>query len=57
MEYLNLPKIRIKPHKEKSLNMDDYLKFVINNLKYTINIKLIRKSKKNLFVNLPFVLE
>jgi len=57
MEYLNLPKIRIKPHKEKSLNMDDYLKFVINNLKYTINIKIIRKSKKNLFVNLPFVLE
>ena len=39
---------------KKWLPMDDYIKFVQFNLKYTVNIKTVRKWKKELAVNVPF---
>ncbi|MBN1354542.1 MAG: hypothetical protein JW994_07745 [Candidatus Omnitrophica bacterium] len=58
MEHFNLPVFREKIHKEKRLTMDGYLKFVLNNLKYTINIPAARKLKENnLLTGRKFVLK
>jgi len=56
MEHFNLPIIKGKAHKEKHLTMDEYLRFVIDNLKYTVNIAAARELKKNLFVGRQFIL-
>lgn len=57
MERLNLPIIRGAGPRTKRLSMDDYLKFVLFNLKYTVDIKNCRRRKKILSVNVPFVLK
>ncbi len=57
MENLKLPIIREKFHKGKWLSMDGYLKFIVYNLKYTVNMNSARESKKNLFVGMRFVLK
>lgn len=57
MEYLKLPVVKTTRFKEKQLSMDDYLKFVFNNLKTTVNINSARKLKKKLSVGVRFVLK
>jgi len=57
MENLNLPIIKINRSKDKRLSMDDYLKFVLNNLKLNIKINSTRESKKRRFVGVYFVLK
>jgi len=58
MKKLNLPIIRNKLPKAGSLAMDDYLKFVLFNLRYTIkNKKTLREWKKKSAVNVPFILK
>ena len=57
MERLNLPIFREKKHKERWLTMDEYLRFVIDNLKYTVNIAAARRLKKGLFGGRRFVLK
>lgn len=54
MEELNLPIIKGPLPRAKWLSMDDYLKFVTFNLKYTLNRKVNRIWKKMLGVNVPF---
>lgn len=56
MEKLNLPVIKGMLPRHKSLSMDDYLKFVTLNLKYTLDIGRLRKQKRLQAVNVPFVL-
>lgn len=57
MEHLNLPIVREKMFKARRLTMDEYLRFVMDNLKYTVNIAIARKLKKNLFVGKRFILK
>lgn len=57
MEKLNLPIIKGKLPGAKRLSMDDYLKFVTLNLKYTLDKKSIRKQKRAANVNVPFSLK
>ena len=55
MNKLNLPIISQLPDfKPKTLTMDEYLKFVNFNLKYTADMKASRRQKKMFFVNVPF---
>lgn len=58
MERLKLPIIR-KPitFESKTLSMDDYLRFVIFNITYTLNIKVYRQWKRMSAVNVPFRLK
>ena len=57
MEKMKLPVVRNIPIKDKWLSMDDYLKFVIFNLRYTSDGKTGRKWKRLLGINAPFVLK
>ena len=57
MERLNLPVIKRKLSMRRCLSMDDYLKFVTLNLKYTIDTKALRRQKKIEMVNVPFSLK
>ena len=57
MEKMKLPVVRNIPIKDKWLSMDDYLKFVIFNLRYTSDGKTGRKWKRLLGINVPFVLK
>jgi hypothetical protein len=56
MKKLNLPIIRGKMAEPKTLSMDDYLKFVEFNLKYTVDIEAVRQRKRMMAVNVPFSL-
>ena len=51
---LNLPVIKGASPAAKHLSMDDYLRFVALNLKYTVNKKAIRKQKRIAAVNVAF---
>ena len=57
MEKLKLPVVKGRTPESKRLSMDDYLKFVYLNLKYTLDRKNIRKYKSLLAVNVPFSLK
>lgn len=57
MDYLKLPVVKRTALKEKTLSMDEYLRFVFNNLKYAAHVSSVRKSKEKLFVNERFVLQ
>lgn len=57
MEKLNLPVIKGKTPSPRYLSMDDYVKFVDLNLRYTLDRKNIRKYKRLLAVNVPFSLK
>jgi hypothetical protein len=57
MDYLKLPVVKTTGFKEKQLPMDDYLQFVCNNLKTTVNLNSIRELKKEFFVGVRFVLK
>jgi len=54
---MKLPVVRNIPTRDKRLSMDDYLKFVIFNLRYTSDGKTGRKWKRLLGINVPFVLK
>lgn len=54
MDELELPIINGPIPEPKPLSMDEYLEFVIFNLKYTVDRKASRNWKKTLFVNVPF---
>ncbi|MDP2911436.1 MAG: hypothetical protein Q8N76_03785 [Candidatus Omnitrophota bacterium] len=56
MDKLNLPVIKGDVPLPKSLSMDDYLKFVIFNLRYTVDRKAVREQKKLAMVNVRFSL-
>jgi len=56
MEKLNLPIIRDKIASKRQLSMDDYLKFVNLNLKYTVDRETNKKQKRLLACNRPFSL-
>ena len=56
MKQLKLPIIKEVFPPTKWLPMDDYLKFVTLNLKYTIEKKTVRKQKRLAAVNVPFLL-
>lgn len=57
MHKLKLPIIKESLPSPKWLSMDDYLRFVMLNLKYTLNRKVYRRSKRLMGVNAPFSLE
>jgi len=56
MEHLNLPIFKEKTHKVRRLTMDEYLRFVIDNLKYTVNTAAAKKLKQNIFAGKRFIL-
>ena len=57
MDELNLPVIKNDISLPKSLSMDDYLKFVIFNLRHTVDRKAVREQKKLAAVNVRFSLK
>lgn len=57
MDELNLPVIKNDIPLPKSLSMDDYLKFVIFNLRHTVDRKAVREQKKLAAVNVRFSLK
>ena len=54
MKELNLPVIKKAAFKQKTLSMDEYLKFVRFNLKYAFDKKAYAKWKEMMVVNVPF---
>ena len=54
---LNLPVTKSEAFLPKPLSMDDYLKFVIFNLKHTIDRKAVREQKKLAAVSVRFSLK
>lgn len=55
MEHLNLPIFKEKTHKARRLTMDEYLRFIIDNLKYTVDTAA-KKLKRNIFAGKRFIL-
>ena len=56
MEELRFPVINKNLPDGKKLSMDEYVKFVFLHLKYTLNKKRYRESKKSIAVNKSFSL-
>jgi len=56
MDELNLPIFKKPLPEPKHLTMDDYLRFVLLNLEYTVDLEAVRKSKKLSAVNVAFSL-
>ncbi len=56
VEKLNLPVIKGTLPAARCLSMDDYVNFVILNLKYIVDKRAVRKQKKLAAVNIPFSL-
>jgi len=54
---LKLPIIKKPIPKSKQLSMNDYLRFVYLNLRYTVNKKVYKKDKNLLAVKAPFSLK
>ena len=57
MDKLNLPILKADIPFSRSLSMEDYIKFVTLNLRYTIDRKAIREQKKLAVVNEHFSLK
>lgn len=57
MEKLKFPIVKAELPKGKRLNMDDYLKFVSMNLKFTIDRRNNVRLRKLLPANVPFSLK
>jgi len=55
MEELNLPPIKFNPPQAKRLTMDEYLKFVYLNLKYTFKKGAVKKRTEA--IKVPFSLQ
>jgi len=54
MKALNFPVIRDKSVSNRHLSMDDYVKFVNLNLKYTVDREANKKQKKLSACDKPF---
>ncbi|PIP67700.1 MAG: hypothetical protein CO035_02650 [Candidatus Omnitrophica bacterium CG_4_9_14_0_2_um_filter_42_8] len=54
MNKLNLPILKADIPFSRSLSMEDYIKFVTFNLRYTIDKKAVREQKKLAMVNEHF---
>ncbi len=52
---LKFPVIKNTSSASRILSMNDYLRFVSFNIKYTLNKKVYRDLKKASAVNMPFV--
>ena len=57
MKKLRLPVIRGISSEPRALSMDEYLKFVQFNLKYTVDKKAYAKWKKSFSVDVPFFIK
>ncbi len=57
MEKLNLPIIKQKISKIKNLSMDDYVKFVNLNIRYTLDRKIDREIRKLRSVEQAFLIK
>ena len=57
MQNLRLPIIKVKKLKARQLSMDDYLRFVITNLKYTISASSLTISNRKMFTGAPFTMK
>lgn len=57
MEKLKLPVFKGKMPEKRVLSMDDYLKFVIYNLRHTVKNRLKKKMRRESMVNVKFALE
>ncbi len=57
MKKLRFPVIRKDAPKSKTLSMDDYVKFVELNIKYTLDRKADRESRKLRVVRQPFLIK
>ncbi|GEM_PF-740546 len=55
MDKLRFPIIKKPLPEPKSLSMDDYLRFVSFNIKYTLNMGAYQNWKKDSAVNVAFV--
>ncbi len=56
MKDIKLPVMKKIRYEDRHLSMDDYLKFVLTNLKHTVDMNSVRALKKKLFVNVRFIL-
>ncbi len=54
MKKLKLPIIKKQPPGGKTLTMDEYVKFVCMNLKYTVDRKAVEERKRLTVVTAPF---
>ena len=54
IEDLDLPIIKEGPPEPRWISMDRYFRFVLFNLRYLVNIKAIRKQKREMAVDVPF---
>lgn len=57
MKELKLPDFKGSLPAKKPLSMDEYLKFVIFNLRHTFKNKLSKKMRKALIVRAPFAIK
>ncbi len=57
MDKLNLPVVKNDAPLPRPLSMDEYLKFVIFNLKHNVDKKAVREQKKLAAVNVHFSLK
>ena len=57
MEKLKLPVFKGKLPEKRVLSMDDYLKFVIYNLRHTFKNRLNKKMRRVSMVRAPFALK
>ena len=57
MDKLNLPILKAGIPLPRSLSMEDYIKFVTLNLKYTIDRKAVREQKRLAVINERFFLK
>jgi len=54
MKRLRFPVIKGPMPEPRTLSMDDYLKFVLFNLRHTVDKEAVDKWKKTLAVDVPF---
>ncbi len=57
MKKLEFPVMTGQLPEKRQLSMDDYLEFVLFNLRYTCDLKANRKLKRQLAVKMPFSLK
>lgn len=57
MKKLKLPAIKKNDTKPKHLDMDEYVEFVYQHLRYSFDRKRYQAEKKRMKVNVPFVLK
>jgi hypothetical protein len=55
MKDIKLPIVKSKARKDRRLSMEDYLEFVLFNLKHTVDMVSARKLARKAAINVPFV--